>query len=86
MLALKIATAGFHYGEDIHRSRLQRLRELSRIGYHELVTEEVKAWLDAKGTPPGVALEVAEILLTVGERKDALEVLGEGLRHAPTGS
>ncbi|MCB9745438.1 MAG: hypothetical protein H6740_22865 [Alphaproteobacteria bacterium] len=83
VLALKLATAGFHFGEDISRSRVQRLRELARLGYHALAREELKAWLDTPKTPPSVALEVAEALASVGQGEDALEALSEGLRHAP---
>ncbi|MCB9743205.1 MAG: hypothetical protein H6741_14285 [Alphaproteobacteria bacterium] len=83
VLALKLATAGFHFGEDIARSRVQRLTELSRLGYHELLREELKAWLNVPKTPTSVALEVAEALVAAGQGKDAREALTEGLRHAP---
>ncbi|MCB9763335.1 MAG: hypothetical protein H6739_26450 [Alphaproteobacteria bacterium] len=83
VLALKLATAGVHYGEDIPSSRLQRIRELDLVGCPENARADLAAWLEIPQTSPTVAIDVAEMQRSMGWLDRALQSLTDALRRDP---
>ena len=84
VLALKVATAGAYYGEDRDRSRVQRIRELERVGASDIAQQDVRAWLESSRPMAPVCLRIVDAQVKARQHPSALNTLNEGLRRSPT--
>ncbi len=82
-LALKLATAAFHYEEDPVQARSLRLHALVAIDEGEVAELEGLNWLKVESTPAFVGSLVGDILLRRGKAEEALEAMTIGLQRDP---
>lgn len=85
VLALKLATAGYHFGvpEDRAVSRAARMETLMAMNKTGLAEREAREWFGEPGCPPFVASLLAEVLRRTGDAEEARRVLDQGLGRDP---
>ena len=82
-LALKLATASFHYEDDPLLVRSIRLQTLEAMGQTQLAEEEGRDWLSDEEAPAFVGGLVGDIFLRHGKPEDALAMIQVGLDRDP---
>jgi len=82
-LALKLATAAYHFGDNDVLARSIRLQELEAVGEGEIAEREGLTWLSDANTPALVGGLVGDILLRHGKPDEALTAMTQGLERDP---
>jgi len=82
-LALKLATASFHYEEDPLLARSIRLQALEAVGAAQMAEDEGRRWLADKDAPAFVGGLVGDIFLRHGKPDEALDMIAVGLERDP---
>jgi len=82
-LALKLATASFHFEDNPVLARSIRIQELESIGEGEVAEREGLNWLADPSAPALVGGLVGDILLRHGKPDEALTAMTQGLERDP---
>ncbi len=83
VVALKLVTAGWHWGPNPELARSVRLDRLRDLGEEELGEREARDWFNEDDAPAWVASLLVDLLLRRGDQEQAHQVLNEGLKRDP---
>jgi tetratricopeptide (TPR) repeat protein len=83
VVALKLATAAWHWGPNPPLARSVRLERLRDLGEHELSEKEARVWFSEEHSPDWVAGLLVDLLLRRGDQDAAFAVLTEGIQRDP---
>lgn len=83
VLALKLATAEIHWGQDPIGGMTHRLSTLEALNEYDRALDEAYEWSDQEGSPPLVWGLIAALEASTGNLKGSMTALERGLNKYP---